>query len=141
MERRAIEQRRIDAEEFRQVTDRFRRNGHDLIEMLGGRVTEMTGDDTRDLSQRLSGDAHSVLDTIMDLVDAAPDAVNRLMERSTERTDTAQGPSAVTAEEPEQSAAKKSTAKKATAGRSTAKTTTGKKAAPAKKSSTRKATR
>jgi hypothetical protein len=84
MERTALERRRLDPEQLRQVSDRFRRNAHDLIDMVGNRVVEMTGDDARDLSRRLSGDAHSLLDALVDLAEVAPDVVNSLAQRITD---------------------------------------------------------
>jgi hypothetical protein len=134
MERVALDNRRLDPEQLRQVADRFRRNAHDLIDMVGNRVVEMTGDDTRDLSRRLSGDAHSLLDALVDLAEVAPDVVNSLAQRITDPGNHQAGTpgepaKAKSTTPPAKRAPRKTTQRKASSA----------KAAPAK--STRKASR
>jgi hypothetical protein len=80
LERRFRDEHRIDPRELHNVIGRFRSDGHEVIEVLADRIGELQPGDTRSLAQRFIDDAHGLLDTFANLVDTAPDIVNRLME-------------------------------------------------------------
>lgn len=81
LQRGLIDTRRVDQADFEQVTSRFRDNAHELISMLADRLAELRTPEVQSLSDRLTTDAHSVFDAVMDLVNAAPAVVNRLADR------------------------------------------------------------
>ncbi len=78
MQERFTSEQRIDQGEFDLVLERFRSNAHDLIALAGGRVADLRSDEVQDLSERLTTDAHEVLDTFLGLAALAPDILNRL---------------------------------------------------------------
>lgn len=78
LERRFRAEHQIDPAELRAVTQRFRSDGHDVIEVLAERIGEFESGDVRSLAQRFTNDAHGLLDTFANLVDLAPDIINRL---------------------------------------------------------------
>jgi hypothetical protein len=87
VERRLTEERRVDEGEFSELTQRFRKNVHELITLASDRVAELRTDEMQDLVQRFTSDAHTVFDTMMNLVNLAPEAINRLAERTEPRND------------------------------------------------------
>ena len=78
LERRFSAEHRIDPEELRAVTQRFRSDGHDVIDVLAERLGDLRSEETRSLAQRFTTDAHALLDTFANLVNLAPDIVNQL---------------------------------------------------------------
>jgi hypothetical protein len=83
---RLIQDRRVDPEAFRSTMDRLRRDGHELIDLAADRVADFRADDVQDLARRFTRDAHDVLDSVIALVDQAPDIVNGLAERMRTRS-------------------------------------------------------
>lgn len=81
LQRRFIETRRLEDRDLDEVADRLRRTGHQMIDMLSERATEMGAADVQDLTARFGKDAHEVLDGLIDLVGLAPRVVNKLMEQ------------------------------------------------------------
>jgi hypothetical protein len=75
---RLAEERRVDQAEFEDVMQRFRTDLHDLVDVAGSRLSEMSSGQPQELAQRFASDAHDVVDTVMNLVNLAPDIVNRL---------------------------------------------------------------
>jgi hypothetical protein len=85
LQQRFTERRRLEPGDLDEVAERVRRSTHDLIDMLSERFHDLGAQDVQDLASRFGKDAHAVLDGVMDLVDAAPGVVNRLMEKSDAR--------------------------------------------------------
>jgi hypothetical protein len=81
LQRRFIETRRLEDGDLDEVADRLRRTGHQMIDMLSERASEMGSGDVQDLAARFGKDAHEVLDGLIDLVGLAPRVVNTLMEQ------------------------------------------------------------
>jgi hypothetical protein len=79
LERRFSADNRIDPEELQALTQRFRSDGHDVIEALAEQIGDVGSQETRTLARRFTADAHSLVDTFANLVNLAPDIVNRLM--------------------------------------------------------------
>jgi hypothetical protein len=81
LQQRFTEQRRLEPGDLDELASRVRRSAHDLIDVLTDRFHDLGAQDVQDLANRFSKDAHSALDGVMDLVDAAPEVVNRLIDR------------------------------------------------------------
>jgi hypothetical protein len=111
--RRLVEEQRVDKEDFVDALQRFRSTGHDLIEMVRGRVDDMGSESTRDLSQRFVKNAQGALDVFADLIEVGPELVNQLMKSN---LGAAKKPRA------QRAAGKKPSAKAGQASRSTAAT-------------------
>jgi hypothetical protein len=82
---RAVEERRVDADEFGEVMARFREDMHAVVDVAGTRLSEMSSGQPQELTQRFASDAHDVVDTVMNLVNLAPDILNRLAEQLPQR--------------------------------------------------------
>jgi uncharacterized protein YidB (DUF937 family) len=81
LERRFTSERRIDEDELADVLSRFRANAHELIDVGSARLEDVRSPDVRDLTQRLTLDAHNLLDTMVNLLGTAPELVDRLTVR------------------------------------------------------------
>lgn len=66
--------RRVDPNEFKALSDRVRKDVHDLIAMAGDMFTELQTDEVQSLVSRMATDAHDVVDTAMNLVENTPAA-------------------------------------------------------------------
>jgi len=81
LEQRFRAERRIDSDELNSVVQRFRDDGHNVIEVLAERLGDFQSEDLRSLAQRFIKDAHGLLDTFANLVNLAPDLVNQLTDQ------------------------------------------------------------
>jgi hypothetical protein len=81
LEQRFRAEHRIDPDELNTIVQRFRDDGHNVIEVLAERLGDFQSEDMRSLAQRFTKDAHGLLDTFANLVNLAPDVVNRLTEQ------------------------------------------------------------
>lgn len=69
--------KKVDPDEFRALSDRVRKDVHDLIAMAGEMFSEFKTDDVQSLVSKMANDAHDALDTTMNLVENAPAAATR----------------------------------------------------------------
>jgi hypothetical protein len=74
-------QRRLDESAFEDLVARFRATAHDVIEVAGQRAEDMRTDGAQDLAQRLTRDAHDVMDTVIDLVMLTPSLARSVRRR------------------------------------------------------------
>ena len=81
LERRFRAEHRIDPAELNTIVQRFRDDGHSVIEVLAERFGDFQSEDMRSLAQRFTKDAHGLLDTFANLVNLAPDIVDRLTDQ------------------------------------------------------------
>lgn len=79
-EKRFREERKLDPADFEETVSRFRTTGHELVDMTRTRFEELKSRETDELVQRFLKDAHGVLDTVLNLVNLAPELVNRLLQ-------------------------------------------------------------
>jgi hypothetical protein len=96
LQKKLTDQRRIEPGDLDEVAARVRGNAHLLIDMVSDRFADLGADDVQELGQRFTKDAHGVFDALLDLVEAAPDLVNKLAEKAGLLT----GSAAAAAEEP-----------------------------------------
>jgi hypothetical protein len=66
--------RRVDPDEFKALSDRVRKDVHDLIAMAGEMFTELRTDEVQSVVSSMARDAHDVVDTAMNLVENTPAA-------------------------------------------------------------------
>lgn len=79
-EKRFREERRLDPADFEETLSRFRTSGHELVDTARSRFDGLKSQETDELVQRFLEDAHAALDTVMNLVDLAPELANRLLQ-------------------------------------------------------------
>lgn len=66
--------KKVDPNEFKALSQRVRKDVHDLIAMFGEMFTELRTDEVQTLVSRMATDAHEVVDTTMNLVENTPAA-------------------------------------------------------------------
>jgi hypothetical protein len=81
LEQRFRAEHRIDPDELNTIVQRFRDDGHNVIEVLAERLGDFQSEDMRSLAQRFTKDAHGLLDAFANLVNLAPDIVNRVTDQ------------------------------------------------------------
>lgn len=74
------ERETLEPGDLDELAARVRSNAHLLIDAVSRRIDDFNGGDVRDLTERFTKDAHSVLDAFVDLADLAPRFVNSAME-------------------------------------------------------------
>ena len=72
MQQKFATTKRVDRGEFKELADRVRNDVHDLIAIMGDMFTELKTDEVQSLVSRMADDAHEVVDTAMNLVEAHP---------------------------------------------------------------------
>ena len=77
MQTKFASSKRVDPDEFKALSDRVRKDVHDLIAMAGEMFAEFKGDDVQSLVAKMAGDAHDALDTTMNLIENTPAAAGR----------------------------------------------------------------
>jgi hypothetical protein len=77
MQQKFATTKRVDRGEFKELSDRVRKDVHDLIAIMGDMFTEFKTDEVQSLVSRVASDAHDVVDTTMNLVENTPDAAAR----------------------------------------------------------------
>ncbi len=82
LQRKLTDQRRIEPGDLDEVSARVRGNAHLLIDMVSDRFGDLGGQEVQELGQRFAKDAHGAFDALLDLVQATPDLVNRLVDRA-----------------------------------------------------------
>lgn len=70
-------ERRVEAGDFQEALDRFRKDGHELVGVARSLTSELRSQSTDAIVQRLFGDADQALDLALSLVELAPDLINR----------------------------------------------------------------
>jgi len=81
LEQRFRAEHRIDPEELNTIVQRFRDDGHSVIEVLAERLGDFQSEDMRSLAQRFTKDAHGLIDTFANLVNLTPEIVDRLTDQ------------------------------------------------------------
>ena len=74
------ERETLEPGDLDELAARVRSNAHLLIDAVSRRIDDLNESDVRDLTERFTKDAHSVLDAFVDLADLAPRFVNSAME-------------------------------------------------------------
>ena len=89
VEQRFREERQVNQDEFEDVMKRFREDAHLVVNMVSDRLDDLRSDETQKLIRRFVNDAHDGLDVVMNLVNMAPDLINRLAKDEASRADDA----------------------------------------------------
>lgn len=82
LEARFTKEGRVDQKEFDAVLQRLRVNAHEFIDVAAARMADLRSSDVEDLSQRLTADAHDFFDIVINMLQVAPDVVNRLVAKA-----------------------------------------------------------
>ena len=77
MQRTFAATKRVDPNEFRALSDRVRKDVHDLIAMAGEMFAELRTEEVQSLVSRVATDAHDVVDTAMNLIEHTPAAASQ----------------------------------------------------------------
>jgi hypothetical protein len=74
MQQKFANTRKVDPNEFKALSDRVRKDVHDLVAMAGDMFSELRTDDVQTMVARMATDAHDVVDTAMNLIENTPAA-------------------------------------------------------------------
>lgn len=66
------------SDQFDEIVQRLRKDAHDVVTILSERMEELRSKDSDETVKRFQKDAHDVVDTILNLVNIAPDAIKRI---------------------------------------------------------------
>src|SRR5262245_61707688 len=77
-EERFCRERKFHAQDFTAILERFRADGHDLVEMARSRLEALKSAETDELAQRLASDAHDMVDLAAQAAVLLPEMLNRL---------------------------------------------------------------
>jgi hypothetical protein len=78
-EERFRRERKFNSEDFTALLERFRADGHDLVDMAKSRFDALKSGETDQLTQRLLQDAHEMVDLAAHVAVQLPDVLNRLV--------------------------------------------------------------
>ncbi len=89
VERSVREGGNVSAEQFNEVAQRLRKDAHDIVNIIGEQVNGLQAGKSDELSKRFQNDAHDAVDLMVNLVNIAPDIINRLLrsQNSDKKTD------------------------------------------------------
>lgn len=119
LQKKLTDQRRIEPGDLDEVSARVRGNAHLLIDMVSERFADLGTDEVQELGQRFAKDARGAFDALLDLVEAAPDVVNKLVEKAgVGKAPTGDSPAPATSPTPEPPADDATSAPKPQAARS-----------------------
>jgi uncharacterized membrane protein YccC len=74
MQQKYATTKRVDPNEFKALSDRVRKDVHDLIAMASEMFSELRTEEVQSLVSRMATDAHEVVDTTLNLVENTPAA-------------------------------------------------------------------
>lgn len=83
---RVTDRGRLEPEDLDELTERVRRNAHQLVDLVSERFEDLRADDVQELKSRLTKDVHQILDAALDLTAMVPPTLNRLADRVTGAT-------------------------------------------------------
>lgn len=78
VEKKLLKEDRFNANDFENVVQRFRNDAHSVVNMISDRVGEFRSGESDDLVQRFQKDGHEIVDTVMNLLNIAPEILTRL---------------------------------------------------------------
>jgi hypothetical protein len=79
VERYAREDGEFPAEEFNEIMERLRTDVHEFVSIVSKQVNEFRSRDYDDLAVRFEKDAHGAADVILNLMNLAPELVDRML--------------------------------------------------------------
>jgi hypothetical protein len=68
VQQRFQKDRRIDPGDFKKALDKFQGDAHEVVTLLDNQISELSSQDSKDLSKRFLHNAHDVVDLAVELV-------------------------------------------------------------------------
>jgi hypothetical protein len=92
MQQRFEQERRVDPADFKDALQRFQRDGHEVINVLGDQVAELRSDENGERVKRLVENSHDALDMLVEFAKLGADVVNQLVHANLRNKDDAGRP-------------------------------------------------
>ena len=78
VQQRFQKERRINPGDFKDALTRFQGDAHDVVNLLNDQFAEMRSDENAELVKRFTGNAHSLLDLVVELVSTSAEIADQL---------------------------------------------------------------
>lgn len=78
VQQRFQKERRIDPGDFKDALTRFQGDAHDVVNLLNDQFAEMRSDENAELVKRFTGNAHNLLDLVVELVNTSAEIADQL---------------------------------------------------------------
>ncbi len=78
VQQRFQKERRINPGDFKDALTRFQGDAHDVVNLLNDQFAEMRSDENAELVKRFTGNAHSLLDLVVELVNTSAEIADQL---------------------------------------------------------------
>lgn len=78
VQQRFQKERRINPGDFKDALTRFQGDAHDVVNLLNDQFAEMRSDENAELVKRFTGNAHSLLDMVVELVNTSAEIADQL---------------------------------------------------------------
>lgn len=78
VQQRFQKERRINPADFKDALTRFQGDAHDVVNLLNDQFAEMRSDENAELVKRFTGNAHSLLDLVVELVNTSAEIADQL---------------------------------------------------------------
>lgn len=78
VQQRFQKERRINPADFKDALTRFQGDAHDVVNLLNDQFAEMRSDENTELVKRFTGNAHSLLDLVVELVNTSAEIADQL---------------------------------------------------------------
>jgi hypothetical protein len=87
MQVRFSRERRIDPSDFKEVLQRFRSNGHEIVNLVNDRISELRSEENAEVVKQLLNNGHSLLDLVVELVSMGAKVADQLVQSNFKRQD------------------------------------------------------
>lgn len=78
VQQRFQKERRINPGDFKVALTRFQGDAHEVVNLLNDQFAEMRSDENAELVKRFTGNAHSLLDLVVELVNTSAEIADQL---------------------------------------------------------------
>lgn len=78
VQQRFQKERRINPGDFKDALTKFQGDAHDVVNLLNDQFAELRSDDNAQLVKRFTGNAHSLLDLVVELVNTSAEIADQL---------------------------------------------------------------
>ena len=78
VQQRFQKERRINPGDFKDALTRFQGDAHDVVNLLNDQFAELRSDENAELVKRFTGNAHSLLDLVVELVNTSAEIADQL---------------------------------------------------------------
>jgi len=85
VQQRFQKERRINPGDFKDALTKFQGDAHDVVNLLNDQFAEMRSDENAELVKRFTGNAHSLLDLVVELVNTSAEIADQLAKSSLQK--------------------------------------------------------